>query len=251
MSVSPMSSPTCAPVPSTPPKSAPRTKDYLRRVRWLWMDNDLVDRYGEAIGVNGLGMYAALARYANQTTGQCWPSLQRLSQQLDCTRRSARRYLYKLVEVGLITVEERPGLPWLITLVALKHGDKGRVKKATGVSPKVGKKAQHTQAQNDSTGGQKTPHELSDPNERKQQSEKASDVAIAFGMGKGSNQDLTIEEQLNALDAPAKAHLEDEAREALKAEGVPYYAAIGPVLRYRMEELLKERAASAAEGVAA
>jgi hypothetical protein len=170
-----------APLNAAPP--APRD---LHQVHWLWIDNTIVDRYGEAIGAAGLGMYAALARYANHETGQCWPSLERLSTQLDCTRRSARRYLHRLVTVGLITLEERPGHTFLITLVDLQAAGEGGAKNAqvpTAEGEQGGKK--------DTPGVQKVPTrdaksapELPDPNETHEPSEQPPEVAVACGTGK-------------------------------------------------------------------
>src|SRR6185369_13852770 len=55
----------------------------------------------------GVGLYTALARYANRKTGECWPSIRRLATQFDCARSTIKIYLRKLVEVGLITITPR------------------------------------------------------------------------------------------------------------------------------------------------
>lgn len=90
-----------------------------RPAHWAWFDHALIDDYARHIGPIGVALYVALARYANHHTGQCWPSLVRLSQQLGMTRLTARRYLRHLVDHGLITMQERPGHTSLITLLAL------------------------------------------------------------------------------------------------------------------------------------
>jgi hypothetical protein len=71
------------------------------------LDNDLIDHHAKTIGIIGVGLYAALARYANRKTGACWPSIGRLATLLDCARSTIKIYLRKLVEVGLITITPR------------------------------------------------------------------------------------------------------------------------------------------------
>jgi hypothetical protein len=71
------------------------------------LDNDLIDHHAKTIGIIGVGLYTALARYANRKTGECWPSIGRLAHLLDCARSTIKIYLRKLVEVGLITITPR------------------------------------------------------------------------------------------------------------------------------------------------
>jgi hypothetical protein len=221
----------------------------LHHVHWLWIDNTIVDRYGEAIGAAGLGMYAALARYANQKTGQCWPSLERLSTQLDCTRRSARRYLHRLVTAGLITLEERPGHTFLITLVDLQAVGEGGEKSAqvpTAEGEEGGKK--------DTPGGQKrhprgakSAHELSQPNQTyKPSAAPAVAHAGATGTADAPPLALTIDRWLASLDAPTLAELDQAARTVLQAEGTAPAHMIRPTIDATMQRLWEERAACAA-----
>lgn len=71
------------------------------------LDNDVIDHHAKTIGIIGVGLYTALARYANRKTGACWPSIGRLANLLDCARSTIKIYLRKLVEVGLITITPR------------------------------------------------------------------------------------------------------------------------------------------------
>jgi len=84
-----------------------------RRAYWAWFDHALIDDYAQHLGPIGVALYVALARYANHHTGQCWPSLVRLSHQLGITRLTARRYLQRLADQGLIALQERPGHTFL------------------------------------------------------------------------------------------------------------------------------------------
>ena len=69
--------------------------------------NAIIDHHAKTIGLMGVGLYSALARYANHKTGECWPSIGRLAHLLDCARSTIKIYLRKLVEVGLITITPR------------------------------------------------------------------------------------------------------------------------------------------------
>ena len=88
-----------------------------RRAQWCWIDNAVIDTYGQTLGPIGIALYVALCRHASSTTGRCWPSLGRLSRQIGVTHLTARRALKKLVELGLIEVEPRPGTTAMITLL--------------------------------------------------------------------------------------------------------------------------------------
>jgi len=71
------------------------------------LDNTLIDHHAKTIGIIGVGLYTALARYANRKTGECWPSIGRLANLLDCARSTIKIYLRKLEAVGLIIITER------------------------------------------------------------------------------------------------------------------------------------------------
>src|SRR5262245_42306444 len=88
-----------------------------RKAHWFWLDNSLIDLHAKALGTIGVSLYVALARYCNARTGQCYPSLVRLSAQLGINRLTASRYLQKLIKHGLITVDMRPGHTAIVTLL--------------------------------------------------------------------------------------------------------------------------------------
>jgi len=69
--------------------------------------NDIIDKHGRTIGAIGVGVYAALARFANSKTGECWPAIARLTRVLGLARSTVKFYLRKLEAAGLIDVEER------------------------------------------------------------------------------------------------------------------------------------------------
>ena len=39
------------------------------------LDNCIIDDYAAEMGAIGVAVYAVLQRYADRTTGQCWPSV--------------------------------------------------------------------------------------------------------------------------------------------------------------------------------
>jgi hypothetical protein len=69
--------------------------------------NDVIDKHGRTIGAIGVGVYAALARFADAQTGECWPAIARLERVLGLARSTVKFYLRKLEDAGLIEIEER------------------------------------------------------------------------------------------------------------------------------------------------
>ena len=54
------------------------------------------------------GVLNGLANHADEN-GRCWPSVARLARVAGCDDKTARRALARLVDLGLITREARPG----------------------------------------------------------------------------------------------------------------------------------------------
>ena len=79
----------------------------LKRAHFFSIDNDIIDVYGPTIGAIGVAIYAVLARFANRTTGECWPSIERIARTLDLARSTVKVYLHKLKDAGLIDIIER------------------------------------------------------------------------------------------------------------------------------------------------
>jgi hypothetical protein len=79
----------------------------LKRAHFFSIDNDIIDVHAKTIGATGVAIYAVLARYANRTTGACWPAISRVARTLQLARSTVKVYLRKLEEVGLIAIEER------------------------------------------------------------------------------------------------------------------------------------------------
>jgi Helix-turn-helix domain len=89
----------------------------LQKAHWFWIDNTICDRYADHLGLDGLGLYMMLARYANNHTAQCWPSAAHLATKSGGTVAQVAACLARLEAVGLIHVVQRPGACPLITLL--------------------------------------------------------------------------------------------------------------------------------------
>src|SRR5262245_21179266 len=98
--------------PDTPLQVRP-----ISRSHWYRIDNVVFDRYAELIGLDGFGLYAALCRYANNHTQQCWPSAMHLATKLQTTVDTVATCLERLQAVGLVHIKQRPGACPLITLL--------------------------------------------------------------------------------------------------------------------------------------
>jgi DNA-binding MarR family transcriptional regulator len=77
------------------------------KAHFFGIPNDIIDKHGRTIGAIGVGVYAALARFADAKTGECWPAIARLERVLGLARSTVKVYLRKLAAAGLIEIEER------------------------------------------------------------------------------------------------------------------------------------------------
>ena len=71
------------------------------------IDNLVIDHYAAEMGALGLALYAALARYADRQTGECFPSITTLGAKLQLGRTTVKKFLRKLECLGLIAIAPR------------------------------------------------------------------------------------------------------------------------------------------------
>lgn len=71
------------------------------------LDNCLIDDYAAEMGAMGVAVYAVLQRYADRTTGQCWPRVSTLAATLNLSTRCVQKYLRHLARLGLIDIAPR------------------------------------------------------------------------------------------------------------------------------------------------
>jgi hypothetical protein len=67
----------------------------------------IVDLVTQGVPTEVIPTYCALADYANNKTGLCWPKMETLAQTLNRSVRTVQRHLYHLKELGLIEFVER------------------------------------------------------------------------------------------------------------------------------------------------
>ena len=89
----------------------------IRTTRWLWIDNTVYDHYATQLGLEGLGLYVALARYANNKTAQCWPSLPRLATEMGTEVALLEEALHRLEAAKLIHIGHHPTKGTILTLL--------------------------------------------------------------------------------------------------------------------------------------
>ncbi|MBK7202494.1 helix-turn-helix domain-containing protein [Candidatus Amarolinea dominans] len=77
-----------------------------RRMNWLWIDNEVVDRFGPQIGAYGLAVYAVLARFADNRTRVAFPAIPTIAALLKLGRTTVVAAIKSLecTEPPLITV---------------------------------------------------------------------------------------------------------------------------------------------------
>lgn len=71
------------------------------------VDNIIIDDYAAEMGALGVAIYAVLQRYADRTTGQCWPSVATIAVTLRLSKNCVKKYLHHLARLGLITIAPR------------------------------------------------------------------------------------------------------------------------------------------------
>jgi Fe2+ or Zn2+ uptake regulation protein len=69
-----------------------------------WVNNAILDEYGQRLGPYGLAVYQALCRHANNKSQECWPSKALLARETGMSFRSVRNALLRLEELGLIVI---------------------------------------------------------------------------------------------------------------------------------------------------
>ena len=71
------------------------------------LDNIIIDTYAAEMGAIGVAIYAVLQRYADRTTGQCWPSVPTMATALQLSKKCVKKYLHHLAQLGLIDIAPR------------------------------------------------------------------------------------------------------------------------------------------------
>jgi hypothetical protein len=85
----------------------------------FWIANAVLDVHGPRLGLLGVALYTALARYAGKD-GRCWPSFEALSLKLGISRRSVIRGIALLESAGLIRVERSRNRPNVYVLLSVE-----------------------------------------------------------------------------------------------------------------------------------
>jgi len=76
---------------------------------WLWMPNEVLDVYGPRIGPTAVAVYAALCRFADNDTQECYPSRRTLAKLLSISVPTVSKELKRLASEGLVAVVPRFG----------------------------------------------------------------------------------------------------------------------------------------------
>lgn len=72
---------------------------------FLLVHASIVRDYGRFIGAYGIAVYDALVSFADNDSGQCWPSQATIADMIGCSAKTVGRTLGVLERYGLITVE--------------------------------------------------------------------------------------------------------------------------------------------------
>ena len=240
------------PAPASPPGAAPMQVRSQRRAYWAWFDHALIDDYAQHLGPIGVALYVALARYANHHTGQCWPSLVRLSHQLGITRLTARRYLQRLADQGLIALQERPRHTFLVTLLEFPPRSQPCLpgKQGEDVSCLPDKQGDVHAGSSGCIRGENEPDLL---NQHNQTTDNAGCVSPGQPEDSPRAQERTdeLDTWFQALSPDAQAALRQQAKAHLTAKGIAPWLQTGPVVEATLFQLLAREPREAPAGPAA
>ena len=67
----------------------------------------IVRKYGSEIGAYGIALYTILATYADNETGESWPSKGTLAEVAGMSENTVRKYLAQLESLGIISISSR------------------------------------------------------------------------------------------------------------------------------------------------
>jgi len=78
-----------------------------QRKGFLWIDNQVFD--DKRLGLSDKAVYVALARFVNNETQECYPSIKTLKATANLTNSTLYKSLYKLRDLGYIEIEQDKG----------------------------------------------------------------------------------------------------------------------------------------------
>lgn len=77
-----------------------------REREWSWMDNLIIDEYGEILGASAIAVYAVLCRHSDNSTQSSFPSLETIARKAGLkSRMSSAKAIKKLEEYGIVSVQ--------------------------------------------------------------------------------------------------------------------------------------------------
>lgn len=78
-----------------------------RDKNWFYLDNEYLNSYARIFGPIGTAIYVSLCRHADNTTQQCFPSVQLIAEELNIGTTAVKKYLKKLAEWQIIRVDRQ------------------------------------------------------------------------------------------------------------------------------------------------
>jgi hypothetical protein len=73
----------------------------------FFVDNAIIDEYGDQLGPYGLAVYVALCRHADIDSQECYPSHRTLAKETGMKTASVRKALHNLEALGLVSIKGR------------------------------------------------------------------------------------------------------------------------------------------------
>lgn len=103
----------------------------LRQSDWVWIEKTIL--FSEYVSAADYKVYSGLASYADNREQNAWPSIRTLCDRLHLSRATVFRSLDNLKDLSILSVENRPGLSNVYSL--LKVTELKPTKKTKATSP--------------------------------------------------------------------------------------------------------------------
>lgn len=81
-----------------------------RQQNWFWIDNEIIDVYGQRIGSAALAVYISIVRHSDPSKQTCFPSISLLQEHCRLRRPEVIEAIKVLEEHKLIGAERSPGI---------------------------------------------------------------------------------------------------------------------------------------------
>lgn len=102
-----------------------------RKAPFYWIDKQVIKRFGRDLKASGIGIYNILCYHANQKTGECFPSMAKVAEELDISYSLVQEKITLMEKLKLIKKRHRKGKSTTYTILTVEAGETNTVPDST------------------------------------------------------------------------------------------------------------------------